>query len=578
MTIADVTARQKEVLRQVRLLRRDTVLRLPVLAVVQLICAQFVGWSVAGLATALFLAAEWKQAQVGLRYHDEPSRANYLHLIVYSTIASTAVLLPVVSLWDTGDFYPRLICVIVLMGAFLHVILVRTPHLPFAIFTALPIALAFYWLIVLHYLEDPDPMILAISLAGVTVLNTYFFFAVVSHNRVQRALIAARDRAATASAMKSRFLATMSHELRTPLNAILGVSQLLREQPDHPSNPTRVAAMEQAARSLKMLVDEVLDLSRIEQGHVTMENRAADLVAEVGAVCELHRPLAVARGLAFSITYAEDVSRHLSFDPLRMRQCLTNLLNNALKVTERGGIRVCVSTRALSNSEFLVSIMVSDTGPGIAPQERDRLFRDGGMASGRTTTTTGAGLGLSISRTLARRMGGDISLLPSDGPGASFLLTFRTEAARTEQVAPTTCATIAPATILVVDDIATNRMVTSAFLRAAGHEVHEVGSGTDALVDLGSAAIDLVLLDMNMPGLSGMETFAAIRALSPPERDIPVVALTADAMAGDRERYLAAGLDGYLPKPVDRMDLLTEVARALRVRAFVMEGHTSRAG
>ena len=566
-----------EVLRQISLLAKDTPYRATSIGMVFALSSQFIELPLLLTAAVLYFLAEVFQYRIGKKFQQDHSTQNYLQLLIWALIATTSLLLPVISMWSLGGLFPRTFGIVTLMATFLHVVLVRSPHLLFSALTAIPIITAFYYLCLLHYVETGSVKLLIVSVAGVTTLNAYFLLAVYTFHRFQRSLSMARDSATAASASKSKFLATMSHELRTPLNAIMGVSQLLRDQPQHPASAVRIAALQQASRSLKALVDDVLDLTLIEQGNIELRPIPADLPSEVAAIAELHRPMAFAQGLSFELRLEQSLIRNLTFDPLRVRQCLTNLLNNALKFTQRGTIEVTVRTRNAEGDTVRVEIEVSDTGIGVPPELHRHLFESGfqGLhdpaSSQPSHRPIGAGLGLSISRILARQMGGDITLDPKPTPGATFRFTFIARISNPES--PLGNDTSQPVlnspdmNVLVVDDIATNRMVAAAYVEAEGMTAVQAAGGAQALDLLSQTPFDLVLLDMNMPEMSGLETFRAIRNSATDWAAIPVIALTADAMPEDTARYLRAGLDGYLAKPLDKAALRAEIA-ALNVAQF----------
>lgn len=580
------TTTTAEVTRQISVLNSDMRFRVPATTVMLVIFLYFVDLSAAIYSGAFYYICEFMQYRIGRKYIKNPSKEHYVQMMIASTLAVSSVLLPVVMMWHLGTMYSRVICVTILTATFLHVALIRSPHLRFAVVTAIPLICAFYYLIVLQYFERNDVVVLLVSLLGVTAFNAYFMLAVFTYNRFQRALLIASDTARAASTSKSQFLATMSHELRTPLNAIMGVSQLLHDQPHHPASAVRIAALQRASLSLKALVDEVLDLTRIEQGMIELRPVRTNLKDEISAIAELHRSVAIAKGLSFELRFARNIPQYLVFDPLRVRQCTTNLLNNALKFTDRGNVSMTVRTAPAQGDEVRVEIEVSDTGIGIPPEMRPHLFESGyqsdlSPASSSCHRPSGAGLGLSISRMLARQMGGDITLVSQIDAqmGATFRFTFTAQMAGPKQPDTTDTAanplTMAVRNILVVDDIATNRMVAAAFVEAEGLNATQAASGAEALELLARGQFDLVLLDMNMPQMSGLETFQAIRASNTAWASIPVIALTADAMPEDTARYLRAGLDGYLAKPLDKRALRAEVSAVFadRVNCEDRNGH-----
>lgn len=306
-----------------------------------------------------------------------------------------------------------------------------------------------------------------------------------------------------------------------------------------------------------MILDDILDMAAVEAGRLPIRPVTCNIANELDAAAVLYRPLCHGQGLTFSVTLAPDLPAHAQIDTQRLRQCLSNLFSNALKHTVSGGAQM----EARLNESGLLAVTVSDTGTGIAPDIADRLFEPFQRGA---SDAPGSGLGLSISRSLARAMGGDLVLLPTDKDankhaGASFLLTLALDVVaytqtatppQTAQTAQTQTADMQGRTVLVVDDIATNRLVARAHLALYGATVTEAASGAVAVEMIRAAAPDLVLLDMNMPGMDGIATLKKIRALPSRAARLPVIAMTADATNDHRRRYLEAGLDGYLAKPL----------------------------
>lgn len=386
---------------------------------------------------------------------------------------------------------------------------------------------------------------------------TYFVYQLIRtnhdlHDRSAREHAAAR----AADQAKSRFLAQMSHELRTPLNAILGLGHVELASATQPESRDRLALITSAARGLGVILDDILDMSAIEAGHLPMRPAPCAPDQEVATSVALYRPLFEAKGLSLTLHLADPLPKTARLDAQRLRQCLSNLLSNALKHTQVGGATV----RAGLTAEGLLQISVEDSGQGIPPAEACRLFEPFQRGS---STEAGTGLGLSISRALARTMGGDLVFLPS-ALGAHFQLTlaFAPDSPGTEAMDEMPPLPALPALrVLVVDDIATNRLVAMAHLRLLGQQSDQAASGAEALRMITENSPDMVFLDMNMPEMDGTATLKRIRALPSRASRLPVIAMTADATEDHRRRYLAAGLDGYLAKP-----LTPEAVRAVLLR------------
>jgi signal transduction histidine kinase/ActR/RegA family two-component response regulator len=387
----------------------------------------------------------------------------------------------------------------------------------------------------------------------------------------------ARDDAQAATRAKSRFLANMSHEIRTPLNGVLGMTQALEAKQLDPEARQMVATIRESGTTLMTIVNDVLDLSKIESGRMNVlpvDSRVAEVVE---SCLRLFKPEANEKRIDLVATIDPSVPDRLSFDAVRVRQCLCNLVSNAVKFIEHGRVTIHASATKGAEGKTKVSIKVADTGAGIDRKTQDRLFQAFSQADESSTRRhQGTGLGLAISRELARLMGGDILVQSRPGHGAEFTFSFRASPARPLSKASATSkdpsaaqrpSNMRGARILLTDDNPINRQVARLFLQPQGVEITEAGNGREALDLLEKQAFDLVLLDCNMPVMDGMEAIVRIRSSGAPWATLPVVALTANAMSGDRERLLALGMSGYVSKPVDRLELYAEIERVLAAAA-----------
>lgn len=376
--------------------------------------------------------------------------------------------------------------------------------------------------------------------------------------RTKHALSEAAAEAERANAMKSTFLATTSHEIRTPLNAIIGMAEMLRRGAERPDQKQHVEILSAAAHALHRLLTDILDISKVEAGRLTVAPEPTDLHALFEEVAALWRPQAGEKRLALSLAIAPGTPRWGEVDGARVRQCIGNLVSNALKFTETGGVGLSVSAMPTEGGA-LVSVAVSDSGPGLSEEDQARLFQPFAQAEAEQGKRRGAGLGLAISRNLARLMGGDLALESRLGEGSCFTLSFHAAPATPARAeAAKTAAETGPLRLLVVDDTPTNLLVARLLLSAEGHEVETARSGEEALAAAAGRRFDAILLDIHMPEMDGPETLRRLRASG---LGAPVIALTADAMAGDRARYVAMGMDGYAAKPLDMQALLAELAR-----------------
>lgn len=401
-----------------------------------------------------------------------------------------------------------------------------------------------------------------------------------------RRLTVESERARAASQSKSDFLAAMSHEIRTPLNGVLGMAQSLQSANLPDPERQKVEVILESGNALLLLLNDVLDLSKIEAGKLEIAPTPGDISDTVKRTCDLFEPQAAEKGLAFELVIEADVPACLSYDALRVRQCLNNLISNATKFTHAGGVKVVVSASDAEGGDKLVSIAVTDSGIGMSQDAQARLFETFSQADASTTRKYGGtGLGLAITRQLARLMGGDVLSRSAEGEGSTFTFTMRTRAvpavkgqnvrAPGHGPAPAPGGSSLPgARILLTDDNAINRQVIKLFLAPLGCRITEAGNGQEALDKLASEPFDLLLLDVHMPVMDGKEAIRQIRSSAQPWRNIPTIALTADAMLGDREVLLALGMTDYLPKPIDQRALISKM-QSLLTEASEIERHAA---
>jgi PAS domain S-box-containing protein len=398
-----------------------------------------------------------------------------------------------------------------------------------------------------------------------------------NNEELAAALAAARE----ATELKSRFLANMSHEIRTPLNGVLGMADLLVSTPLNTEQREYAEGIQNSAEILLSLLNDVLDLSKIESGKLELECIPFD---PFSIVEEVRRTLAVrarAKNLAFTCRTDARLPRLVSGDPVRLRQTLMNLAGNAIKFTEQGEVVVAADLTREEGERAVLRFSVRDTGIGIAPGQRARLFDSFVQGDGSTTRKYGGtGLGLAISKQLVELMGGQIAVESTPGCGSVFCfeVSFKQHAAE-QPPAPlpafqavdfTLAAGVPPGNhryrILLAEDNPVNQTIAVRILQKAGYETDAVASGRGALEALASNHYDLVLMDVQMPEMDGLEATAQIRRLEGALRHTPVIAMTANAMAGDREKCLAAGMDDYLSKPI-QAQLLCQVVRRWVERA-----------
>lgn len=380
----------------------------------------------------------------------------------------------------------------------------------------------------------------------------------------------AQRKAEAADKSKSEFLANTSHEVRTPLNAILGMAEFLRESALQEDQQKQVHTILTAGKQLMVLLNDVIDLSKVEAGKLEIAQTPSRLDGVVEQLGSLWRPSATEKGLNLEIQTDNNVPLNLKLDSLRLLQCLSNLVSNAIKFTGEGLVRVRVAA-AHYDDKVELAFAVSDTGIGLDAEESAKLFQPFQQADASIARKFGGtGLGLSITRKLAQLMGGDVSLSSEKGVGSTFTLKIRTEEVPESEVATlglqanTELAALPVGLrVLLVEDNAVNRMVAKGHLKNQGIQFTEAEDGAIALEALERDSFDLVLLDIQMPVLDGIQVIKRIRATQSDYQFVPVIALTANALVDERDRLMRLGMSGYATKPINRQELLSEMARVL---------------
>ncbi len=407
-----------------------------------------------------------------------------------------------------------------------------------------------------------------------------------SNRRLTTAIATAEE----ANRAKGLFLASVSHELRTPLNAILGFTQLIRRQASLPSDQQdNLVMIQRSGEHLLGLINNVLDMSKIEAGRMELENQPANLHQAIRNVVDMVEIRAAEKGIAFRSRIAEELPQWFEFDSAKLRQILINLLGNAIKFTDHGGVTLTVDGQPVdkpegevANEYWQIRIVVEDSGPGIEPGEREQVFSPFTQGSG---GREGTGLGLAISRDFIRQMGGSISLESEVGVGCRFVITVdlaptADESLESEQNGARVIA-LSPGQpawrILVVDDAPANRILLTRLLSGVGFTVRDASNGLDALRICEEWCPDLVWMDLRMPGMDGLEASRRIHQ-TPGCEECVVLALTASVVIGERDEILRHGIADILRKPFRETDLFDAMARQLGVSYLYEELNDSKSG
>lgn len=567
------TAEKRKVARTVASRRANTYLRLAATFSIALILDIFIqlrwAWFWAALYTGLQVGEFWLSGWI----QDRSDRAQALWRRLATTaipfLTSTvfgAVALPLFA--SQARFAPTLGGML-LAGALLNVVVVNGSQRSAILSAASPYVI--YLLII--------PFIARFANPGAPLANALWFGALlliaavaVAARTLHTALKAEADakeeaerrryEAEEAVAAKSAFVAMISHELRTPISAILAGAARLHSEVPEAGSKIQAQLIADAGGLMRTLLNDLLDFSRLEAGRMTVDKTAFNLRQTIADTLRLWRPEAARKGLRLRVRGAATLPRWATGDAMRLRQVLNNLLSNALKFTTRGEITVALNARTTADS-IQLSIDVVDTGPGIPEAALPRLFTPFEQLNDAIVRQHGgSGLGLVISRELSRLMGGDLSASSPAGKGARFTLTVTLELAEAPTVSAET-PQIAGMRVLVVDDHVVNRRAIELVLQPFGVHATLAESAEEALELLGAEAFDAVLMDVYMPGMDGRAATRLLRAGVGPNRDAPVIAVTASATARDWEDCAAAGMNAHVSKPIDPAELYAALAQTL---------------
>jgi signal transduction histidine kinase/CheY-like chemotaxis protein len=488
-----------------------------------------------------------------------------LNVIVYSGIAAY--------LWITGGETGRVFAMVQVAGGLLHVSLHMHQARSLLLAAVIPHGLYFLGMPVLGAVIDGRPQDLLISLGGLLYM-THLIVAVRQSSMTTRAMQDAntlarleRRKAEVASAAKSDFLAVISHEIRTPMNAVISAANLLRRTRLDRQQREHVSMLLDAGDVLVGLLNDVLDLSKIEAGKMHLDYSDIDLRNKIASLVRLWEPRASDNGVRLKVSIAETAPARVRTDPLRLQQMLFNLLSNAVKFTEHGTITIAIDWQP-ETSRLIVA--VADTGCGIPAHRLEHIFNSFEQVdAGTTRKHGGTGLGLAISRKFAEIMGGDLTAQSVEGEGSVFTLILPVEVAAPAAVKPKRQAMAEGALegklILAADDHAVNRRILTLLLEPHGCRLVLVENGAEAVEAAATQQFDAILMDMQMPVMDGLEASAQIR-LKGLNSLTPLIALTANALDVHRAAWAEAGVHAFLTKPIDPVLLAETLAQACAER------------
>ena len=464
--------------------------------------------------------------------------------------------------WMDGQEPFRLAAMAVLAGILVHAqgFSFRSP----AALAAMGVAPATLWFVLpAGFGGFTGPPLITLTIA-LSLLLAYVAASARANLRTANALAEAQRAAVAANDAKSAFLAMMSHELRTPLNGVLGMARALSRTELDRRQQGYVDTILRSGDGLMAILNDVLDISKIEAGRMDLEVAAFDLAALGEQTVELWAEGAAAKSLTLTCKVEPGLPERVLGDEHRVRQILMNLVSNALKFTEKGSVTIRLRAAPAADGDGGVEIVVADTGVGMTGEQVNALFNPYVQAEASTARVYGGtGLGLAICRKLASMMGGDISVMSDPGQGSAFRVWLPLPAAEAADAAAEDYEGLPTLRILVADDNPINQAVARAVLEAAGAVVETCSDGAQALERLRVEAFDVVLMDVHMPNMDGIETVGRLRDGQAGRADIPVVALTADAMPGEEARLKALGFDALQHKPVQPAALIAAIMEVL---------------
>ncbi|WP_135078853.1 PAS domain S-box protein [Terasakiella sp. SH-1] len=414
------------------------------------------------------------------------------------------------------------------------------------------------------------PIELAIEMASGNheeVLFVSYLRDITEQKAYENNLKEAKQRAEVANEAKAGFLAMMSHEIRTPLNGVLGVMGLMSETRLDDEQCRYVRTAKESGEALLSIINDVLDFSKMEAGKLQFEESDVELQPLVASITDLLGSQARAKGLAFSATFDPALPWSVLCDGGRLRQILLNLLGNAVKFTEKGGVEITALPIKQDEDSHRLRFEVKDTGIGIPDNLQDQVFGEfSTIDASYARKFGGTGLGLAITRKLVEIMGGDIGFVSQEGKGSTFWVELDLKTGfivkdKTVESTIISTKTQRPLRILIAEDHPTNMIITRMLLQKQGHQVVAAADGVEAVQMAQEFPLDLILMDGSMPEMDGLEATRRIRQMDGQVKNIPIIALTAHAMKGDREKFLEAGMDDYLQKPIQKEAVLACIAK-----------------
>lgn len=378
---------------------------------------------------------------------------------------------------------------------------------------------------------------------------------------------AARDKAEQAGRAKSDFLSVMSHELRTPMTGVLGLVDLLSKEEITNHQRHYLDSMRTSGRHLLEIINDILDFSKLETGKLEVECTGFSIKSVFESICATTRPLCRTKNIEFNDDYSGSIPEFVLGDPTRIRQILLNLIGNAIKFTDRGLVKVAVSHYQVNETAIWLRFEVQDTGIGIAYEKQAEIFGAFTQADRSTARRYGgSGLGLAISKRLAEAMGGEIGFTSTPGFGSIFYFEVPVLRSNREDIVPVdrdAAKELPPCRILVAEDIALNRSIIRSMLSMNRHTLVFAQNGAEAVEWAKCGHFDVILMDVQMPVMDGVEATRQIRRLGSPARNTPIIALTANVLEKERQRYLEAGMNVCIPKPIDWNDLNDAIAQCI---------------